>query len=176
MVIGCWGGGLNAVQAAALEHAVTLVAVDRDLTKLSIADRLGATSSVLSSDGTLEYIKELTEGRGADYVFECAGSETTLRLALEATRPGDRLVILGKTNVDHDVRLRFGSLMGEKQIIRSSYGGARPRRDFPWLAQLYLDGKLQLDPLISAHLPLDRINDGFNAMRRGEGIGTCQPR
>jgi S-(hydroxymethyl)glutathione dehydrogenase/alcohol dehydrogenase len=68
------------------------------------------------------------------------------------------------------VALRFGSLMGEKRITRSSYGGARPRRDFPWLAQLYLDGKLDLDTLISTRAPLERINDGFDAMRRGEGI------
>ena len=66
--------------------------------------------------------------------------------------------------------LRFGSLMGEKRIVRSSYGGARPRRDFPWLAQLYLDGKLELDALITQRLPLARINDGFDAMRRGEGV------
>jgi S-(hydroxymethyl)glutathione dehydrogenase/alcohol dehydrogenase len=62
--------------------------------------------------------------------------------------------------------------MGEKRITRSSYGGARPRRDFPWLARAYLDGKLKLDELITARLPLSRINEGFDAMRRGEGIRT----
>ena len=79
-------------------------------------------------------------------------------------------MILGKTNVNQKVSLRFGSLMGEKRIVRSSYGGARPRRDFPWLAQAYLDGKLKLDELISMRLPLERINEGFDAMRRGEVI------
>ncbi len=79
-------------------------------------------------------------------------------------------MILGKTDVQRRVSLRFGSLMGEKRITRSSYGGARPRRDFPWLAQLYLDGKLNLDDLISSRAPLERINEGFDAMRRGEGI------
>ncbi|MEO8526459.1 MAG: alcohol dehydrogenase, partial [Caldimonas sp.] len=68
------------------------------------------------------------------------------------------------------ISLRFGSLMGEKRIVRSSYGGARPRRDFPWLAQLYLDGKLELDALISSRLPLERINEGFDAMRQGSGV------
>jgi S-(hydroxymethyl)glutathione dehydrogenase / alcohol dehydrogenase len=67
------------------------------------------------------------------------------RLAMEAVRPGGHVVFLGKVNVDQDVAFRWGSLMGEKQIVRSSYGGARPRRDFPWLAQLYLDGRLMLD-------------------------------
>jgi S-(hydroxymethyl)glutathione dehydrogenase/alcohol dehydrogenase len=88
------------------------------------------------------------------------------------TRPGGHLVILGKTDVQKKVSLRFGSLMGEKRIVRSSYGGARPRRDFPWLARLYLEGKLDLDALITARLPLARINDGFDAMRRGEGVRT----
>jgi S-(hydroxymethyl)glutathione dehydrogenase/alcohol dehydrogenase len=58
--------------------------------------------------------------------------------------------------------------MGEKRIVRSSYGGARPERDFPWLARLYLEGALQLDPLVSTRLPLERINEGFDAMRRHE--------
>jgi len=62
--------------------------------------------------------------------------------------------------------------MGEKKITRSSYGGARPKRDFPWLARLYLEGKLKLDELITSRLLLRRINDGFDAMRRGEGIRT----
>jgi S-(hydroxymethyl)glutathione dehydrogenase / alcohol dehydrogenase len=62
--------------------------------------------------------------------------------------------------------------MGEKKITRSSYGGARPKRDFPWLARCYLEGRLKLDELITARLPLQRINEGFDAMRRGEGIRT----
>jgi len=95
-----------------------------------------------------------------------------MQLALDITRPGGQLVILGKVPVDRKVSFRFGALMGEKRITRSSYGGARPARDFPWLAQLYLDGKLELDELITSRLPLERINDGFEAMRRGEGIRT----
>ena len=70
------------------------------------------------------------------------------------------------------VSFRFGALMGEKRITRSSYGGARPARDFPWLASLYLEGKLRLDELITMRVPLDRINEGFDAMRTGEGIRT----
>src|SRR6185295_16239739 len=109
-------------------------------------------------------------GRGADCVFEAAGSEASLRLALEVTRPGGQLVILGKTAVNREVSLRFGSLMGEKRIVRSSYGGARPRRDFPWLARLYLEGKLKLDELITQRLPLAQVNDGFAAMTKGEVV------
>jgi len=170
VVIGCGAVGLNAIQAARFEQAASVIAVDRDPVKLSQATLFGATHAVDADDAALDAIKGLTAGRGADYVFEAAGAEAALQLALEATRPGGQLVILGKTEVNRKVSLRFGSMMGEKRIVRSSYGGARPRRDFPWLAQRYLDGQLNLDDLITRRMPLARINDGFDAMRRGEGI------
>lgn len=169
-VVGCGAVGLNAIQAARFEQAGTVMAIDRDVDRLAFAARLGATHTLLADDSAPEAVRELTGGRGADHVFECAGAESALQLSLEITRPGGQLVILGKTAVNRRVSLRFGSLMGEKRIVRSSYGGARPRRDFPWLAQLYLDGHLDLDALISSRLALDRINEGFNAMRRGEGV------
>jgi S-(hydroxymethyl)glutathione dehydrogenase / alcohol dehydrogenase len=169
-VIGCGAVGLNAVQAAVLEQAAIVIAIDRDPGKLALALRFGATHALPADEATLDRVKSLSAGRGADHVFEAAGAEASLQLALEATRPGGQLVILGKTAMNQRIGLRFGSLMGEKRIIRSSYGGARPRRDFPWLAQLYLEGKLELDALISSRLPLARINEGFDAMRRGEGV------
>jgi S-(hydroxymethyl)glutathione dehydrogenase / alcohol dehydrogenase len=169
-IIGCGAVGLNAIQGAVIAQAATVIAIDREPAKLALAKRLGATDTLAADEGTLALLKDLTCGRGADYVFEAAGSEASLQLALETTRPGGQTVILGKTEVNRKVGLRFGSLMGEKRITRSSYGGARPRRDFPWLAQLYLAGKLDLDSLISTRAPLERINDGFAAMRRGEGI------
>jgi S-(hydroxymethyl)glutathione dehydrogenase/alcohol dehydrogenase len=169
-VVGCGAVGLNAIQAACFERAATVIAIDRDAEKLALAARLGATHTLQADGAALDAVRGLTAGRGADHVFECAGSEAALQLALEITRPGGQLVILGKTAVNRHVSLRFGSLMGEKRIVRSSYGGARPRRDFPWLAQLYLDGHLDLDALISSRLPLAGINDGFAAMRRGEGV------
>jgi len=81
-----------------------------------------------------------------------------------------RVGLSGKVDVNRKVSLRFGSMMGEKRVIRSSYGGARPSRDFPWLAQRYLDGRLKLDELISMRLTLDRINEGFDAMTRGDVV------
>lgn len=103
-------------------------------------------------------------------MIECAGNPQAFRLSPEVTRPGGQLIWLGKTGVASDVALRWGALMGEKRIRRSSYGGARPRRDFAWLARLYLDGLLKLDELISMRLPLERINEGFEAMQRGQVI------
>ncbi len=169
-VIGCGAVGLNVIQGAVLERAQIVMAIDRDPAKLLQATLFGATHTFCADDTLVDELKTRTAGRGADYVFEAAGGEAALQLALEATRPGGQLVILGKTQVDRKVALRFGSLMGEKRIIRSSYGGARPRRDFPWLAQLYLDGKLKLDELISSRIALANINDGFDKMRSGEGI------
>ena len=80
--------------------------------------------------------------RGADYILECARVEETMQLGLEPD-VGGPFVILSKTYVDEHVSFRFGLLMGEKRIKRSSNGGARPRRDFPWLASLHLKGELR---------------------------------
>ena len=113
-------------------------------------------------------VRALTGGRGADYAFEAAGTEASLQQTLEAARPGATVVVLGKTAVNARVSLRFGSLMGEKRIVRSSYGGARPRVDFPRIAQAYLDGQLRLDELITHRLGLADINAGFEGMERGE--------
>jgi len=170
LVIGCGAVGLNAIQAAVFEQAERVIAIDRDDGKLALAQRFGATHTLPTDDAVLDIVKSLTDGRGADYVFEASGAETALQLAMEATRPGGQLVILGKTEVNRMIGLRFGAMMGEKRITRSSYGGARPRRDFPWLARRYLDGKLNLDDLITNRLVLEQINDGFDAMRQGDGI------
>jgi S-(hydroxymethyl)glutathione dehydrogenase/alcohol dehydrogenase len=89
---------------------------------------------------------------------------------VEAVRPGGQVVWLGKIGVNEEVAFRWGSLMQEKRITRSSYGGANPARDFPMLARAYLDGKLKLDEMISARIGLEQINDGFAALRRGETV------
>src|SRR6185295_1265515 len=109
--------------------------------KLERAQQFGATHMIDASQAdVVEQVKALTAGRGADYVFEAAGQPRTFRLAVEAVRPGGQVVWLGKVNVDQEVSFRWGSLMGERRIVRSSYGDARPRRDFPWLVREYLAG------------------------------------
>jgi len=176
VVVGCGAVGLNVVQGARLQQADTIVAIDRDPARLALARTMGATHLIgPDAGGPTEQaaaIRALTGGRGADYAFECAGGEAALQAMLDALRPGGQGVILGKVAVDRPVSLRFGSLMGERRLIRSSYGGARPRRDFPWLARLYLDGRLQLDALITQRLPLERIDEGFDAMRAGRTLRT----
>jgi len=172
-VIGCGAVGLNAVQGAMLERADKIIAIDVDAGRLAMARTFGATHVIdARANDVVAQVKELTAGRGADYVLECAGNESALQTMFEVARPGAEIVVLGKTNVNNMVSLRFGSMMGEKRMIRSSYGGARPRRDFPWLAQLYLDGRLKLDELITRRIALGEINEGFAAMTRGEAVRT----
>lgn len=176
VVVGCGAVGLHAIQGARLQQADAIVAIDLDPARLALARACGATHLLGPADGDaaaqVAAVKALTGGRGADFVFECAGGEAPLQLALDCTRPGGSLTILGKVAVDRKVSLRFGSMMGERRIVRSSYGGARPRRDFPWLARLYLDGRLKLDELITQRLPLERIDEGFDAMRAGRTLRT----
>lgn len=169
VVIGCGAVGLNAIQGAVIQSAATIIAIEPSASRQAMARKLGATH-VVGPDAAGDLVRSLTAGRGADYVFECAGAESSMRAALDVSRPGAEIVILGKVNVDRQVAFRWGSMMGERRITRSSYGGARPRRDFPWLARLFLDGKLDLASLVTERLPLDRINDGFDRMRRGDTI------
>jgi S-(hydroxymethyl)glutathione dehydrogenase/alcohol dehydrogenase len=170
VVVGCGAVGLNAIQAGRFSQCEHVIAIDRDPVKLAAASRLGASMVIADLDQALDRVKAISGGRGADYVFEAAGTQMTMQAALELARPGGQVVILGKVDANTNVSLRFGSMLGEKRITRSSYGGARPRRDFPWLARLYLQGELKLDELISSHLTLDTINTGFERMRSGEGV------
>ncbi|MFO1318049.1 MAG: Zn-dependent alcohol dehydrogenase [Burkholderiales bacterium] len=173
VVIGCGAVGLNAVQGARLVDAGRIIAVDRDRGRLDLAQTFGATHTIdASTEDVIDVVKSLTEGRGADYAIEAAGNARTFRLAVEAVRPGGDVVWLGKVNVDQEVSFRWGSLMGERRLVRSSYGDAKPRRDFPWLANAYLAGRLKLDELITRRIRLDEINDGFAALARGDGIRT----
>ena len=172
-VIGCGAVGLNAIQGARLVDAGQIIAIDLGRAKLDRAVQFGATHVIEGgSPDVVGQVKALTGGRGADYSFEAAGQAKTFRLAVETVRPGGAVVWLGKVNVNAEVSFRWGSLMGERRIVRSSYGDARPRRDFPWLAGEYLKGRLKLDELITRRIRLEEINDGFASLARGEGIRT----
>lgn len=171
LVIGCGAVGLNAIQGAKLAGAAPILAVDVSESKRARAEVFGANRLLdAGAPQLLQELRELTSGRGPDYVFEAAGNERAFRLAVEAVRPGGQVVFLGKVNVDQQVSFRWGSLMGEKRIVRSSYGGGRPRRDFPWLARQYLEGRLKLDELITRRIALEEINSGFDAIRRGDTV------
>jgi S-(hydroxymethyl)glutathione dehydrogenase / alcohol dehydrogenase len=171
MVIGCGAVGLSAVQGARLAGAADIIACDIDDEKLKLAARMGATACVnAKTEDAIALARSRTSGRGADAVIEAAGSAAAFRLSVEAVRPGGEVIWLGKIDVDKDVAFRWGALMQEKRIRRSSYGDARPARDFPLLARAYLEGRLMLDELITQRIRLDAINAGFAALKRGEAI------
>lgn len=171
MVLGCGAVGLAAVQGARMSGAGTIIAVDPQSTRRAAAADSGA--SVLCDPGAEDPValaKALTGGRGADVVIEAAGAIAAFRTSVEAVRPGGQVVWLGKTGVNEEVAFRWGALMQEKRITRSSYGGAKPRKDFPAMCWAYLDGKLALDGLVSARIRLEEINEGFAALKAGEAI------
>jgi S-(hydroxymethyl)glutathione dehydrogenase/alcohol dehydrogenase len=171
LVIGCGAVGLSAIQGCRLAGAGAIIACDPDPARRQLASALGATHAVAPDEAeTVALARSLTAGRGADVVIEAAGAPAGFRLSLEAVRPGGQVVWLGKTGVGEQVGFRWGSLMQEKRITRSSYGGARPAQDFPLLARAYLDGRLNLYDMISARIGLEDINEGFAALKRGETV------
>src|SRR5207344_317227 len=122
MVIGCGAVGLSAVQGARLAGAGEIIAVDLDAGKLALAERVGATSVVdAGSEDPTAIARAKTAGRGADVVFEAAGSPDSFRASVEAVRPGGEVIWLGKTDVAHELAFRWGSLMGEKRSRRAIF-------------------------------------------------------
>ena len=168
VVVGCGAVGLSAIQGARIAGASIIVGVDVNPLKLEWAEKFGATHVVdASRDDPVELVRSLTQGRGADCAIEAAGQNISIRQTLEASRPGARVVILGKTPYGEEVTLPFYTLMGEREIVRTSYGMSRPRVDFPRLANLYMEGRLLLDEMISMKLPLAEINAGFDELEKG---------
>lgn len=171
LVIGCGAVGLSAVQGARLAGAAIVLASDFDAAKRELAGRLGADVAIdAGRDDLLSVVHGLTGGRGADVVIECAGTEPSLQASVEAVRPGGRVVWLGKLPAAQTARFRWGSLMGEKRIVRSSYGGTRGREDFPALAALYLEGRLVLDPLVQAEGTLADTARWLDAVGSGRAL------
>jgi S-(hydroxymethyl)glutathione dehydrogenase / alcohol dehydrogenase len=169
LVIGCGAVGLAAVQGCRLAGAGHILAIDPHPARRALAARLGATGT-FAPEEAMQAAQAATAGRGADVVIEAAGAPAGFALAVEAVRPGGQVVWLGKTAVGDAVSFRWGSLMQEKRITRSSYGGARPARDFPLLAQAALDGRLDLAALVSGHIRLEALDAGFAALKRGEVV------
>lgn len=169
-VIGCGAVGLSAIQGAKLAGSQTIIAIDRDPAKLALARIFGATHTLLASDDLIAEHAELTSGRGADYVFEAAGNQAGFRASMELVRPGGQVVWLGKVPIFQDIAFRWGSMMGEKKIIRSSYGGTDPAKDFPYLVNAYLEGKLLLNEYVTSRIKLENINAGLERLKQGHEI------
>ena len=169
-VFGCGGVGLNVVQTACMVGAGPIIAVDVNKQKLTWATEFGATHTLNAAEEAVEEIRKLTHGRGVDYSFEAAGHPEPLKQAIEAARPGGRVVLLGAGAHDAQIIMPYNIFRGDKTITRLTYGQGRPRIDFPRIVELYMNGKLKLDELITAQMPLERINDGFEQMVNGNVI------
>jgi S-(hydroxymethyl)glutathione dehydrogenase/alcohol dehydrogenase len=169
LIVGCGGVGLNVVQGARLVGASTILACDLLENKLRFAKEFGATHTVDGSrDNVVERARELTAGRGVDYAFDAIGGEATTLQILDAIRPGGPAVIVGMAAMNVRAPITpYAMALQEKTLKGTLYGSVRPSVDFPRLVDLYLDGRLKLDQLISRTYPLADINEGFAAMRGG---------
>lgn len=103
-------------------------------------------------------------------MIEAAGTRAAFRASVEMVRVGRQVVWLGKLPTNEELAFRWGALMGEKRIVRSSYGGADPSHDFPWLANAYLDGSLKLDEYVTSTISLEDVNVGLSRLAAGEDI------
>jgi S-(hydroxymethyl)glutathione dehydrogenase/alcohol dehydrogenase len=170
VVIGCGGVGLNVIQGARLAGAGQIIACDLLDTKLAFAREFGATHTLNASrDKVVDQVRALTGGRGADYAFDAIGGEATTLQILDAIRPGGTAVIVGMAAMSVRAPITpYAMALQEKTLKGTMYGSVRPNLDFPKLVDLYLDGRLKIDQLISRTWKLDEINEGFAAMRGGQ--------
>jgi S-(hydroxymethyl)glutathione dehydrogenase/alcohol dehydrogenase len=169
VVIGCGGIGLNVIQGAVLAGAGRIIAVDMLENKLAYAREFGATDIVDASRGdAVERVLDMTDG-GADYAFEAIGDSKTILQAYESTCLGGVTTVVGMAPEDDAVTINALSLpRTEKVLMGSWYGSARPWIDLPKMVDLYMSGKLKIDPLVSRTYPLEEINEAYEALERGE--------
>ena len=168
VVWGVGGVGLSTVMGARYAGAGRIIAVDRFEQKNRLALEVGATDTLIASPSTVEDIRELTGGRGADYVFDTTGSPAVQEACLEAARPGGTAILSGLAPMGSTTNLP-GSLITrqEKTIKGSYYGSADTARDFALYADLFLKKELPLDKLISRTYRLAEINEAFDDMEHG---------
>ncbi len=175
VVFGLGGIGLNVIQGARMAGAAMIVGVDTNPDKRALATRLGMTHFVNPKDAGQDLVAHLVglTGGGADYSFECIGRIDTMRQALECCHKGWGVsVIIGVAGSGEEISTRPFQLVTGRVWKGSAFGGARGRTDVPKLVDWYMEGKLQVDPLITASLPFAAINRGFEEMHKGVGIRT----
>ncbi len=173
-VFGLGGIGLNVIQAARLVGADRIVGVDLNPAKAEMARRFGMTDFLnpdeVGRDSVVAEIVRLTDG-GADFSFECIGSTATMRQALECTHRGwGESYIIGVAPSGAEIATRPFQLVTGRSWRGSAFGGARGRTDTPRIVDWYMDGKIEIDPLITHTMPLDEINTAFDLMHAGESI------
>ena len=172
VVFGLGGIGLNVIQGARMVGADKIIGIDLNPGREVMGRKFGMTHFVnpKEHDHLVDHLVQLTGG-GADYSFECIGNTTTMRQALECCHRGwGKSVIIGVAEAGKEISTRPFQLVTGRVWMGSAFGGARGRTDVPKIVDWYMDGKLNIDDLITHRLPLERINEGFDLMKRGESI------
>ncbi|MEM7443331.1 MAG: S-(hydroxymethyl)glutathione dehydrogenase/class III alcohol dehydrogenase [Pseudomonadota bacterium] len=173
VVFGLGGIGLNVIQGLRLVGANMIVGVDMNNGKKEWGERFGMTHFVNPSEvegDLVPYLVDLTGG-GADYSFECIGNVNTMRAALECAHKGwGESVIIGVAGAGQEIATRPFQLVTGRVWRGTAFGGARGRTDVPQIVDWYMDGKIEIDPMITHTMPLDDINKGFDLMHEGESI------
>ncbi len=170
-VIGVGGVGLNSIQGAALSGARLIIAVDLLDNKLAAARTFGATHTVnASQENAVNAVKTLSGGDGIDYAFVTVGNAAAVSQAFDMIRAGGSVVVVGLPKSSDTVALNIHRLIGERHVVGSPMGSTRLSVDVPRLVELYQQGKLKLDELITRRYPLEQINEAIESMERGEAL------
>jgi S-(hydroxymethyl)glutathione dehydrogenase/alcohol dehydrogenase len=173
VVFGLGGIGLNVIQGAKMVGADMIVGVDINPGREAMARKFGMTHFVNPKEikgDVVAHLVELTNG-GADYSFECVGNVTLMRQALECCHRGWGVsTIIGVAGAGQEISTRPFQLVTGRRWIGSAFGGARGRTDVPKIVEWYMDRKINIDDLITHTMPLEKINDAFDLMERGESI------
>ena len=172
VVVGVGGVGLNSLQGAAHCGASPIVAVDVSPAKREVATRFGATHVLdPEHDDLASAVRALTAGRGADYTFVTVGRGAAIELGLACVRRGGTLVVVGMPPSGETFQVEaVGLAHDDVRILGSKMGSARLADAVPRLVELYEDGRLQLDELVTGRFPLDRINEALASSRMGETL------
>lgn len=171
-VFGLGGIGLNVVQAAKMVGADKIIGVDINPAREALGRQFGMTDFINPNEveNVVDHIIQLTDG-GVDYSYECIGNTDVMRQALECTHRGwGQSVIIGVAEAGAEISTRPFQLVTGREWKGSAFGGARGRTDVPKIVDWYMEGKINIDDLITHHLRLDQINEGFEMMKRGESI------
>ena len=173
VVFGLGGIGLNVIQGLRMVGANMIVGVDMNNKKESWGKKFGMTHFVNPSEiegDLVDYLVDLTGG-GADYSFECIGNVDVMRQALECAHKGwGESIIIGVAGAGQEIKTRPFQLVTGRSWKGTAFGGARGRTDVPKIVEWYLQGKIDIDPMITHNLKLEDINKGFDLMHAGESI------
>lgn len=169
VVVGVGGVGINAIQAAALSGARTIIAVDLNDTKQEVAAKFGATHFVNpAKEDALAYVKAQTEGRGADHVIECTGRPPALNMGYQLLRSGGTMVVVGIAGFGEEMKIAASTLPNtQRKIVGSNYGGGMPEEDIKRILALYKAGRLDLDSQVGKRITLDQVNEAFDWLEQG---------